>query len=186
MRLGYHAGMFNIHAGLRAAPPLLLASLLLSACSPELNWREVHSTEGAYTVLMPAKPANHSRRLKLDAIEADMSLAGAEVNKVSYVVGVVTLASPGEAQQALAAMQTGMLRNIAAGTHQERSVVVDKLPMTELSAQGKAPSGQALSLRARFATRGNRAWQAVVLGPAAQVQDEAAQTFLESFRPDPA
>lgn len=186
VRLSYHAGMFNVHAGMRAAPPLILASLLLSACSPELNWREVHATEGAYTILMPAKPASHSRRLKLDAIDADMTLRGAEVNKVSYVVGAVTLSSPAQAQQALAAMQTGMLRNIAAGTPQQRTVLVDKLPMTELSAQGKAPSGQALSLRARFAARGNRAYQAVVLGPAAQVQDEAAQTFLESFHPDPA
>lgn len=183
MLLSYHAGMFRNQAGARVAPLLILAAML-AACSPELNWREVHASDGAYTVLMPAKPAALSRKLTLGAIQTEMTLRGAEAGDVSYVIGYATLDSPAQAQQALQAMQAGMLRNIGAATHEARTVLVDKLPMTELIAGGKSPAGQPLTLHARFATRGARAYQAVVLGPAAKFNAEAAQTFLESFHPD--
>jgi hypothetical protein len=181
--LGYHAGMFRNQVGARMASLLILAGLL-AACSPELNWREVHASDGTYTVLMPAKPAAHSRKLALGAIQTEMTLRGAEAAEVSYVIGVATLDSPAHAEQAQQAMQAGMLRNIGAATHQARTVLVDKLPMTELIAGGKSPAGQPLTLHARFATRGTRAYQAVVLGPASRFNVEAAQTFLESFHPD--
>ncbi len=171
--------------GVRIASPLILLGLL-AACSPDLNWREVHAGDGAYTVLMPAKPAAHSRRLELGAIQTEMTLRGAEVDGVSYVVGAARLATATEAQQALQAMQAGMLRNIGAAEQQTQTVVVDKLPMIEVRAAGKTPAGQPISLVARFATRGEHAYQAVVLGPSAKVKAEAAQTFLESFHPDPA
>jgi hypothetical protein len=171
--------------GARMAAPLLLATLL-AACSPDLNWREVHAGDGAYTVLMPAKPAAHSRRLELGSIQAEMTLRGAEVDGVSYVVGAAVLATPAEAQQALQSMQDGMLRNIGAGQHQAQTVSVDQHSMTEVRATGKTPAGQPVSLAARFATRGTRAYQAVVLGPSSKVNAEAVQTFLESFHPDPA
>lgn len=173
--------MFRKQAG--AIALLFLLAPLLAGCSPELNWREVHASDGSYSVLMPAKPAAHTRELALGTIKTSMTLSGAEAGGVSYVVGYAAFESEAQAQQAALAMQAGMLRNIGAGQPESRQVMVGAVRMTELSAQGKSPSGQPLTLFARFAARGKHAWQAIVLGPSNKVDREAAQTFLESFHP---
>ena len=164
-------------------PVLLTLALGLAACSPTLDWREVKASEGPYTVLMPAKPASHTRQLTLGELRADMTMRGAEVEGVSYAVGTAVLADEAQARQAASAMQAGMLKNIGTGPAAGKSVMAAGIPMTEVVANGKSPGGQPVSLRARFGASGTRAYQVVVLGPANRVQDEAAATFLESFTP---
>jgi hypothetical protein len=54
------------------------------------------------------------------------------------------------------------------------------VPATEVIANGKAGNAS-LVLHARFAMYGDRVYQAIALGPAARLSDEAAETFLTSF-----
>lgn len=169
------------HSGARLAL-LLNLLVLLSACSPALDWREIRSADGSYTVLMPAKPASDMQKVVLAGKTVDMTMRGAEVNRVTYAVGSVQLASEDEARQAASEMQQALLRNIAARDPKSRTIAVDGLPLTEVQAGGKSPSGP-VSLAARFGSRGTRVYQAVVLGPSADFRQEAAETFLESFHP---
>jgi len=45
--------------------PILAAVLVLAACSPELNWREVRADPTALTVLLPCKPDRGTRTVPL-------------------------------------------------------------------------------------------------------------------------
>jgi hypothetical protein len=165
-------------------PPLLASlAILLTGCSPDLDWREVKAADGGYTVLLPAKPSSDTRRVDLAGKSADMTMRGAEVDRVTYAVGSVVLGTEEEARRAASEMQQALVHNIAATDPRVRTVVVDGQPLTEVQAAGKTPAGEKYSLAARFASRGSRAWQAVVLGPTDRFKQEAADTFLESFHP---
>ncbi|WP_151447888.1 hypothetical protein [Lacisediminimonas profundi] len=156
---------------------------LLSGCSPALDWREIRATEAPYTVLMPAKPAVHTRKVTLDGIEVDMTMRGAEVDGVTYAVGTVVMPDEQQAAKAAGTLQAALVRNLAGSVQQQKSVNAAGLPMSQILASGKSPRGEAIQLHARFASRGNRAYQVIVFGPASKVSTDAADTFLESFRP---
>ena len=171
---------------------LAATALLLSACSPEYDWREIRSHEHGYAVMLPGKPASMSRRINLDGLEVPMSMQGAKVGDTAFTVAVADLpdASPATRERALAAMRAGMLRNV--GANGAGDVAAAVVPIGD--AQGKAlGAGQAvivrahgagpappLSIAAGFTAQGARAWQWVALGPA--LDPDQTQTFLGSFK----
>lgn len=164
---------------------------LLSACSPEYDWREIRSVENGWSVMLPAKPASMTRRIRLDALEVSMTMQGSKVGETAFTVAVADL--PDDAPQtrsgALAAMRAGMLRNVGAGVPESRPIqvpVVDpsgaalgRLDAERIDAVGTV-KGRPMTLVAGFAGEGRRAWQWVVVGP--EVDREQAQAFVEGFR----
>lgn len=168
-----------------------LAALVLAACAPEYNWRELRSVDHGWSVMLPGKPATLSRRIRLDAVEVEMTMQGAKVGDTSFTVAVAELPedTPAARAAALAAMRTGMLRNIEGTVQAQRDTAVaaidpagtavGELPALRLEARGTV-KGRAVSLSAGFAAEGARAWQWVVIGP--EVDREEAATFLDSFR----
>ena len=44
----------------RGTALVLAGALVLTACYPELDWREFTSPEGGFTVMLPSKPARAS------------------------------------------------------------------------------------------------------------------------------
>ncbi len=164
-----------------AAATLVLA---LAACSPSLNWREVRGADAPYSVLLPAKPASHSRTVALGDLKVEMSMTAAEVDDMNFAVASARIDDASKRETALATMQRAMLRNIGAEQHSEKKVVLDGgVPATEIEASGRAArNGRTLLLRARFAIHGERVYQAVAIGPKDQLTPEASDTFLSSFK----
>ncbi len=168
--------------GLRMmAAGLLCASL--TACAPELNWREVRGDDAHFSVLLPSKPATHTRTIDLDGQTVEMSMTGGAVGELSFVVASARIPDAARQPAALAAMQTAMLHNIRASTHTEKTVnLKGGVPATEVSASGQAASdGRPLQMQARFATYRDRVYEAVALGPKDKLSPEAAETFLASL-----
>ena len=112
----------------------LISALLLSACSPQYNWRQVQApVSGAstgtgtepeirYSALFPAKPASYTRPIHLNGQVVKMTMTVAEVDGTSFAIGTATLPDAGQAQATLLAMKTAMLRNINGKvTHEESS-----------------------------------------------------------------
>jgi len=178
--------MSKILARLTAAT---LAALLLAACSPRYDWREVRGSNAPFTVLLPAKPSTLTRPVDLGGTQVTMTMTAAEVGTVAFAVGSAELADATAADAALAAMRTAMLGNIGGSVRHEtvsgggdgasgggRSI--------ELEAVGTPPArgGEAVLLAARFTARGARVYQAIVLGPEPSVPREAIDTFLTSFK----
>lgn len=172
---------------LPAVTHCLSAALLvaaLAACSPALNWREIHGADAPFTVLLPAKPTSFTRSVDLGGIRVEMNMTAAEVDDVSFAVASARVEDANQRRAALSAMQAAMLRNIGSATHAEKTVMLKGgASATEVVASGSpGPTGKpALALHARFAIHGDRVYQAIALGPRDKLTDETADTFLASF-----
>jgi len=156
--------------------------LILLACSPKFDWREVRSQSAPYLVVLPAKPATHARDINLNGLPVTMTMTGAEVDGVTFAVGSVELTDPAQAAHALAAMKTALVRNIDGKVTKEGDATrKDGTVMTELEASGPLRDGQRLLL-ARFAARERHVYQLLVVGDARKLSREAADTFFTSFQ----
>jgi hypothetical protein len=141
--------------------------------------------------MMPARPASMTQPVNLNGISADMTLHGARVRDVAFTVGSARLpdALPERREHAVAAMRTAMVRNIGGTEQSSRPVSITvvnaagvaqgTIAGVEVQANGKMRDTEVVLL-ARFAADGDRAWQAVVLGP--RPDREQAALFLESLR----
>ncbi|AMO98462.1 putative transmembrane protein [Collimonas arenae] len=89
---------------------LLCAVLLLGACSPKFNWREVRGKDASYSVLLPAKPATFARQIDLDGTQVTMTMTAAKVDDMVFAVGSATLPDAAKAQAALGAMKTALVK----------------------------------------------------------------------------
>jgi hypothetical protein len=165
--------MLNISHLLKAAA--IAATALLLACSPKYDWREVRGNGAPFMISLPAKPASHARMIDLDGIKVTMTMTAAEVDGVSFAVGTAELPDPLQAQKALVAMKTALVRNIGGTVKQEKS---SSPAMIEIEA-----AGSSRLLLGRFIARDNRVYQLLVVGDERKVSREEAETFFTSFKP---
>ncbi|HXA47241.1 MAG TPA: hypothetical protein VNW52_06405 [Burkholderiaceae bacterium] len=157
---------------------LLLSVLCLAACSPKYNWREVRGKDARFVVLLPDKPTTLTRDINLDGITVAMTMTAAEVDGVNFAVGYVDVADGTRAAAALNAMKTALIGNI-------HGSIKPATPGTaiELEALGhRNDSSDALLLLGHFETKGNRAYQVIVLGSEKAVIRDEAMTFFNSFK----
>lgn len=107
-----------------------------------------------------------------------MTMTAAEVDGVTFAVATAELPDAIQAQHALAAMKTGMVRNINGNVTKESTTVAGGVTSIDVEA-----AGQQRLLRARFVAKGLRVYQALVLGPEKNVNPESVEVFLSSFKP---
>lgn len=169
----------------------VLAPVVLAACSPTYDWREIRNADDGYVSMMPARPARMTRPIDLDGLKVSMTMQGAQVEDLTFTIGEVVLpdAEAETRERAVSAMRTAMVRNIGASEAQAQEVavpvvdstgrVVSAAPGWRVEASGRAYERPAV-LIAIFTSRGDRAWQAVVLGP--EPDRGQAQQFFEGFR----
>ena len=169
-----------IHSTRRVSLAMVCALTLL-ACSPSLNWRELRDAEARYTVLLPAKPASHSRMVSLGEIKVDMHMTAAEADDMNFAVASALIEDATQRSQALELMQQAMVKNIGGSiTHQKTLKLKDGTEATEIEASGIV-NGRNMTLFARFAMKDPRVYQAVAIGPSHKLSAEIADTFLASF-----
>ncbi|QAU35943.1 hypothetical protein EKL02_02625 [Janthinobacterium sp. 17J80-10] len=162
--------------------PLVALALLLAACSPKFDWRQVRGTPVPFEVLLPAKPASVTRPVELGGSKVDMTMTAAEVDGVTFAVGAATLPDAATVPAALASMKAGLLRNINGSIRREAGAGAGPL---ELEATGtRAPDASELLLLARFFAKDARVYQVVVLGPSSRLARDEADTFFSSFKPN--
>jgi hypothetical protein len=161
------------------------AGLLLAACTPHYDWREVHGSNAPFTVLLPAKPATLARPVNLNGVQVSMTMTATEVGEVAFAVGSAELADAAAASAALEAMKTAMVNNIGGTIRQEKTSASSGGRTIDLEAGGapSARNGTPL-LVARFVMREQRVYQAIVLGPEKSIPREAIDTFFTSFKVD--
>jgi len=161
---------------------VMVCALALMACSPSLNWRELRNAEARFTVLLPAKPANHSRTVALGDMKVDMHMTAAEADEMNFAVASALIDDAAQRSQALELMQHAMVKNIGGSiTHQKTLKLKDGTEATEIQASGTLANGLQMTLFARFAMKDQRVYQAVAIGPSHKLSAEIADTFLASF-----
>lgn len=169
----------------------LAAIVLLCACSPEYNWREIRSPEQGYAVMLPARPASMTRQVRLRGFDVTMAMQGARAGGAMFTVAAAALPDDSQAtrEEALASMRAAMVRNIEGSERASSAVAVNvvdangaacgRVEASRIEAEGKIREGSA-TMHAGFVARGARAYQWVVLGSAPD--PEQVRTFLDSFR----
>lgn len=155
------------------------AVLMLLACSPKFDWREVSGSDAPFRVLMPAKPASFSRDMQLAGLKLNMQMTAADAAGVNFAVGSVRLDDPGKAGIVAEAMKEGMLKNV-----QGQVTKTAKGPDGIVEIQGKLPDGEAVTMVARFIIKGSRVYQVIAIGPAKKLNQDVIDTYMSSFKTD--
>jgi hypothetical protein len=169
----------------------LAALLALSACTPKYDWREVHGTEtgAAYTALFPAKPTSYARPINLNGITTTMTMTAAEVDGTSFAIGTAALPDASQAQAALKAMKTALLKNIDGTIRHEKSsetlasTTAQRMTSIEIEASGtRSKQAPALLLIAHLIAKDEKIIQVIVIGKEKSISRDAVESFFTSFK----
>ena len=158
----------------------LAAALLLSGCNPTYNWRDYSSADAPYRIMFPAKPASHTRAIDLNGMQVEMTMTAAEVEGAMFAVGTGVAPDAAQAQAAVAAMKTALVRNIGAKVERESTAAAGANSAVDIDAIGSA-NGQPMKLRGHFEARGKRFYQVIVMGKTSAMSAEHTDQFMSSF-----
>jgi hypothetical protein len=153
-----------------------IALVALCACAPEFDWRELNSSEGGFSALMPAKPRSEERALA-GAPGVMMHLWSAHA--AGCVFGVSYADYPAEGRHLLDDTRDALVANIRGRLLDEKPIASNGLTGFEFTAESEDRL-----LQARLLPSGPRLFQLVVLGPKKDVRNAAAEVdlFMSSFR----
>jgi hypothetical protein len=175
--------LFQRKLSLKLAISLLM--VLLCACTPTLNWRDVRleSADGsALKASLPCKPDTATRKQQLADIQVDLSMMGCVANETTFTLSRIPLSSPLDAPKVLAAWQAAGVVNIKAKPA--------PLSAATVSGAGAWPAATRVTLTsattqahmlwfAKQTATGVTLYQAALYGK--QLSDEAMTTFFESL-----
>ena len=157
----------------------------LTACTPELDWRELSVPEGRFVVLFPGKARSESRTLETASGAVVMTMHAHSLKHGTMAVAytdypLAALAAEGGRKQLDAARDT-LLRNISGNVRYEEDVIIDGFPGRQIYAEGRAGPDDAV-LKARFVVVGSRLYQIAYVGAKDDVATSDIDMFLTSFK----
>lgn len=169
---------------------ICLLTLLVAACTPELDWREVRPAGTSVQGLMPCKPASHVRRVTLAGTEVEMALYACRAADATWAIAHADLADPARVSAALDELAQAAQRNVGSVTATSRTSQTAAVPgMTPNPSarlwriQGRLPDGRAVAETVMLFAHGTRVVQASVIAERADAP--ALATFVESLRVNP-
>jgi hypothetical protein len=163
---------------MRSHPWIALTLLMLAACSPSLDWREVRPEGADLLAMFPCKPSV-SAHPATPAEPVTMGLAQCEAAGQSFALSWAEVDDPAQVTAALRQMRTSLSTKLAAPPSPTSPLQVPGMtPNPEAQQQLLKGSRQQASV-AVF-TRGRRVYQAVMLGP--QANAAAWDAFIGSLR----
>ena len=158
--------------------------LLLAACNPVHNWREVRLPNAGLKLLMPCKPDQASRTMPLAGQSVEMQMAGCEAGPALYAISHVALADASKTALALTQWKAAMLSNMRA----QGSTPTSKFtlqgasaqpPAIRLAAQGNRQDGSAVAAQAIWFARDAHLYHAVVY--AKELSQDEGDTFFSGI-----
>lgn len=156
-------------------------AILVSACTPSHDWREIHGADAPYSVLLPAKPTSKTREITLNGMAVTMTMTAVEVDHVTYAVGAATLVDAVTAKKVMLAMKAALVGHVAGAVSKEVVVDTPVDSQIDLEAAG-SPNGEPRVVVARFVAHDTYAYQAIVTGPKKLISRDHIETFITSFK----
>ncbi len=164
----------------------LTGLLILAACSPAFNWREVRPEGTRLSLLLPCKPDKAQKVMPLGAQSTTLSMLGCDAGGVTFAVAVADLGDASKAGEVLAGWQSVALANMkaAAGTAQSMPLKVagasPEPAAIRVSASGQRADGTLVQGQAAYFASGTQVFQAVMYAPA--IEPDVAETFFASLK----
>lgn len=168
--------------GGRAAAPMAL--VLLCACSPTLDWREVRPEGSGVVALFPCKPSTDARMVKLAGASVRMQLTACSAGDATWALADMDVVDPSRVTASLAALRAASVANLGAPAQVVGLMRLDGMtpnPQSErVRIQGKQPGGEPITLQSGFFTKGTRVFQATVVGT--RPDAEAIANFFDNLK----
>ena len=166
---------------------VLAASLLLPACSPAFNWRDVRPDNTALSLLLPCKPDKAQRSVPLGGLPTELAMLGCDAGGATFALAVASVADASQMAALQAGWQAATLANMkASGPAQITPLKVSgasvQPPAVLVQASGQRADGQAVTSQAAYFAQGSQLFQAVIYS--GKLQPEVAETFFSSLKLD--
>ncbi len=150
------------------------AALLLSACSPSLNWRETRIANTDLTAMMPCKPAHHQRTVMLAGMTVAMQMTACEADGATFAIADASIPDASAAPEVLAQWRKITLTNMGAAAANESP------PNARVSALGKRGDGSPVMLQGTWFAQGSHIFHAAVYAPA--ITSEMSEVFFSGLK----
>ena len=180
----------------------LTLPLMLAACSPSFNWREVRPANTRLSLLLPCKPDKAQKMVPLGGQPTALNMLGCDAGGATFAVAVADLGDRGDASQVtsvLAVWQNLTLANMKAPLpgapsaapsippSQPTQKLALKLPGADLQppavllkASGLRADGTRVMGHAAYFSQGAQVFQVVLY--ADTLSPEVSETFFSSLK----
>lgn len=166
---------------IRFCLPLSLCFALV-ACSPALNWRELHGQSLGLSALLPCKPDRAQKPVPLGGQLTELLMWGCEADGALFALSAADLGDAARVPAVLSQWQGLMLSHMRAAQPVQGPwrVAGADIAASRVQASGTHPDGRAVQAQAVFFARGSRVYQAAIYAP--RVSAQAAETFFSSLK----
>jgi hypothetical protein len=162
---------------------LLSGVLMLAACSPTLDWREVRPGGSELVALLPCKPERTTRALELAGAQVQFELLACSAAGATWAVAS---ADVGEAARVAAALESLRVARIANLDGRETETApfqprggVALAGAGRFTVVGRRPEGAAVVEHSAVFARGTRVFHAAAIGAAPGTP--AVESFFEGL-----
>ena len=166
-----------------AATALLAGSALLAACSPALDWRQLHPEGWSLGVALPCRPASLARQVALAGAPVELRLLACSADGHTFAIASAELTDPARVGPALQALGAAARANVQGQIDTEQPAAVPGMtPYPDArrwQLTGRLPDGVAVREQVLVFGHGLRVFQATVVGPRAD--ERMAQPFFDSI-----
>ena len=163
--------------GAHARWAVLLLAMVLAACYPRYNWRELPVADGLAVLAFPARIDVAQREVVLAGLKVSFELTSAKVDDSLFSFGYAQL-PPESALPAREAARQALIDSLAKGMGQEAPASAQEGTVFKLeSLQGESP----LVVFARVLLHRDVVMRVVASGPPEELTEEIAREFMRSL-----
>lgn len=169
----------------RRSAALLASAMLLAACSPSLNWRQMRPEGAPLLTLFPCKPSGPTRSVTLAGAPAAVTVLSCDAQGMTFGLTFADVGDPARVGPALQALATVVAGNVGATAPSApaSAAVPGATPNPgagRLRLEGRRPDGGAIQVQLVLFAHGTQVFQATVLG--SRLDQEAVDTFLDALQ----
>lgn len=158
-----------------------LAVLLLGACSPVLDWRQVRPEGWRLALSMPCRPASHARSVALAGPPVELVMYACSAADHTFAIASADLGDLARIGPALQALHQAAVANVQGVSDAEVPAAVKGMTphpdARQWRVKGRLPDGVAVQEQVLVFTHGQRVFQATVVGPRAD--DALVRPFFD-------
>ncbi len=162
----------------------VVAVVVLAACAPNLDWREVRPEGVGALALFPCKPSAQTRTVRLAGGNARMTLLACTAGGTTWALAHADLTDAARVGPALGELRVAAAANLGATTAAELPLQVPGATPNPAARRieivGHLPDGKPAREQVAVFSRGTQVFQATVLGE--RTGAEALESFFGGLR----
>lgn len=163
-----------------------LVLLVLTACYPAFNWRELRPEGTPLQALLPCKPETAERTVPLGGVPTVLHMHSCKASGLTFALAWANAADAAAVPSLVSDWQRAALTAIRVDpalhtdpAHRWDARVTSASLVQGVTAQGTDPQGQPVQARWVYFARGAQVFQAAVYGAAS---DEVNTTFFDGLK----